>query len=447
MDRRGFLRLAGGATAGLVFPACSSGAESRVKPAATAKTKRPTLRILQWSHFVPAYDAWFDHAFAKPWGDDHDIEVVVDHIANQELLARADTEVAAQRGHDIVGFITPPPRFEDDVIDHREIVTEVEAKLDKLIPLVERSILNAKTGRYFAFSDSWAPDPVNFRVDLWDRVEAGLVPGTWADVLSAGQELKAMGHPLGLSMSPEIDGNLGLLALMHAHGASIVDEAGDLALNRPATVEAVKMGTELFRAGMTDEAFLWDPASNNRYLASARGSLILNAISALRAIEGQDPALAATIRLAPTPAGPAARLAPAHVIGAYIVWRFSPNQEIAKQFLVDLALAGREAFLQSGFYNMPSFEDPTLDLNALVQADPALPAGKYSVLADATSWSTNLGYPGTFNAAVEQVLDDFIIPRMFAAAARGELSPGDAVAAAVAQSRPTFDKWRERGKI
>ena len=33
---------------------------------ALADTK--TLTIVQWSHFVPAYDKWFDQ-FAKDWGD------------------------------------------------------------------------------------------------------------------------------------------------------------------------------------------------------------------------------------------------------------------------------------------------------------------------------------------------------------------------------------------
>jgi multiple sugar transport system substrate-binding protein len=29
------------------------------------------LKILQWSHFVPAYDTWFDGTFCKQWGQKH----------------------------------------------------------------------------------------------------------------------------------------------------------------------------------------------------------------------------------------------------------------------------------------------------------------------------------------------------------------------------------------
>ena len=39
----------------------------------------------------------------------------------------------------------------------------------------------------------------------------------------------------------------------------------------------------------------------------------------------------------------------------------------------------------------------------------------------------------------------FVIPNMFARAARGEVTPQQAVADAEAQIRPIFDKWRSRG--
>jgi hypothetical protein len=48
---------------------------------------------------------------------------------------------------------------------------------------------------------------------------------------------------------------------------------------------------------------------------------------------------------------------------------------------------------------------------------------------------------------VSEVYDEFIIAKMFSAAARGELSAEEAVKRAHAQAKPIFDKWRERGKI
>ena len=59
------------------------------------------LKILQWVHFVPAYDQWFDNTWIKQWGQKNDVNVTVDHIVNTQLDARAASEVAAQSGHDL----------------------------------------------------------------------------------------------------------------------------------------------------------------------------------------------------------------------------------------------------------------------------------------------------------------------------------------------------------
>ncbi|MGH9011288.1 MAG: hypothetical protein ACRDYF_15805, partial [Acidimicrobiia bacterium] len=159
MDRRAFLRLAGSA-AGLaavgVGAGCGSGSKKRGTTATT--TSGPgggerTLRVAQWGHYVPGFDTWFDNEFARRWGEEHDVDVIVDHVPFNEVTARADTEVARGHGHDIFGFVwASSALFEDQTIDHREIVDEVQAKLGSMHPLVERSVLNPKTKRYVGFS-------------------------------------------------------------------------------------------------------------------------------------------------------------------------------------------------------------------------------------------------------------------------------------------------------
>ncbi|MFZ0987456.1 MAG: twin-arginine translocation signal domain-containing protein, partial [Xanthobacteraceae bacterium] len=62
-----------------------------------------SLSIVQWSHFVPDYDTWFDK-FAKDWGEKNTIAVTVDHIPVQNVPARAAAEASAGSGHDLFGF-------------------------------------------------------------------------------------------------------------------------------------------------------------------------------------------------------------------------------------------------------------------------------------------------------------------------------------------------------
>jgi multiple sugar transport system substrate-binding protein len=447
-NRREFLRLAAGAVAAGTLGACSSGSGDRKADdaAATKKTVGKTLRIAQWSHFVPAFDVWFDNEYTSGWGNQHDLRVTVDHFPLTELPTRGAAEVAAQKGHDLFQFTSAPSAFEDEVLDLRDVVDEVEAKLGPMVALVERSVRNPKTGKVYGFSDSWVANLLHYRTDLW--VPFGR-PDSWDRVLAAAPALKAAGHPIGIGMSSstDFDSSWAALAIMNAYGASIQDESGALTINRPSTVEAVRLAADLYRRGMTEDVFLWDSSANNRYLASGTGSLILNAISAVRAIENQDPELAAKVGLLPTPDGPGGRHA-SYVVNVYVVWKFAANPEAAKQFLVDLALESRESVIRSDLYNLPSFPGGVSDLRELGTADArGRPPGKYGLLAEAEAWSTNIGHPGYSNAAIDEVFNQFIVPRMFASAARGELSPEDAVRRAEAEMQPIFAKWKERGKL
>jgi multiple sugar transport system substrate-binding protein len=442
--RRDFLRMAAGAALATGV-GCSSGSDKPKASPGAAKGGR-TLRIAQWNNYVSGYDRWWDEEYTRRWGERNGVEVTVDHIDINQVRAFAEAEVATQKGHDLfqIQIVSPAP-FEDQVIDHREIVEEVEAKVGKMTPLAERSIFNPRTKKYFAFSDFWAPNPLHFRSDLWSPI--GLQPDSWERILAGGSRLKAQGHPIGIGMGPDPESNLILLGLMNDFGASIQDEEANVIINSPATVEAVKMGAAIFRSAMTEEVLGWDITSNNRFLASGRASLILNSIAAMRAIETQDPDLGAKVQLLPLPQGPRGRLGP-YAVGVYMIWKFSPSQEAAKQFLVDLATDYREAFLQSQYLQIPSFPGAVKDLGDLVASDArAQPPGKYGLLTAAAEWTTNVGHPGYSNAATDEVVKESLISQMFAAAARNEMSAQEAVRAAEAKVKPIFEKWRERGKI
>ncbi|MGH8974082.1 MAG: extracellular solute-binding protein [Acidimicrobiia bacterium] len=444
-DRRQFLRLAAGAVAAGALGACSSGSPTRTDAAKSNGAAGKTLRIAQWSHFVPGYDAWFDDEYTKRWGEEHDVEVVIDHIPYAQLLARADTEVASRRGHDLFAFIgTAPFRFEDSVIDHRDVMEETVRRFGPVAAHVEPWVRNAKTGKIVSVPQYWGPQPVLYRTDLWAAV--GGAPTSWDELLHGARTLKAAGHPVGIGLAADIDCHLTVSGLLAAYGAAIQDEGGTLTIGRAATVEAVKVMVELFRQGMDPAVIDWDAVSDNRSLASGQASLVIDAISALRAVEKQDPGLARTIAVASPPAGPAGPFSPP-ILHSLAIWEFSEQRPLAEKFLVDLVAASRDSLLRSELYNLPAFTGAVDGSDGLLAADAAEPAGKYAVLGGASAWSPNLGHPGNDSPAVEEVVNQFIVTRMFAAAARGELSAEDAVKQAEAQAAPIFDKWRELGKI
>ena len=446
MTRRRFVELAAAAGAAAALPAC--GGEEEEGTEGVPKQVSGELRIIQWSHFVPAYDEWFDNTYIKRWGEKNNVQVKVDHVDFSELPTRAASEVAAQSGHDLFWFLSPPAAFEDQVIDHEDIVQEVKRQVGgDMITVCDRSTFNPKTKKRFGFSDNWVPDPAHWRSDLWADAGYPDGPQTWDDVKAAGTKLKAAGHPLGIGISQDIDANMALIAMGMCFGSYIQDEDHNVTINSPETVDAVKFMAEIFQGGMTNEVFSWDASSNNRFYVSGKGSLIFNAISAVRTLEAEAPELADATALAPVPEGPNGRQGLEHVLGVYIIWKFAENQDAAKKFLVDLAVNYKEAFLESKFYNFPSFPATVPNIAELVAKDDvAKPPDKYATLADFEDFSFNVGYPGYTNPAVDEVFSTFLIPQMYAETARG----GDAQAAvdkAEQQINAIYDKWRGLGKI
>src|SRR5436309_12375433 len=344
------------------------------------KQYKNTLKIIQWSHFVPAYDVWFDKTYTKKWGDKHDTDVQVDHIALAQLPARAQAEDAAQSGHDIFGHLSPQAGLEDQVINHKEIIQEVTHKVERVSQDGFKSCDNPRTHKWHGFPENYVPDPIHFRKDLWNQV--GIKPSTWDDVRKAAPKLKALGHPVGLGMSNELDSNMLLIALMQCFSAFIQNAQAHPIINSKHTVEALKTMRDIYKNGMTNEIFAWTAASNNQGYLSGRLSLAVNAISIIRSAEDQNPDLAKNTALLPIPKGPDRRLGLEHVMGVYTVWNFTSKsqQKLAKRFIADLEIHYAGAFKASKYYNFPAFTNAVYDYKKRLAADPHLPRGKYKIL-------------------------------------------------------------------
>jgi multiple sugar transport system substrate-binding protein len=438
LSRRELVKSAGAALTLGAIPALACG--RRGKQSAPAKR---TLRILQWSHFIPAYDRWFDGVYTKQWGEKNGITVTVDHMASTEVAARGAAEVAARKGHDLFLFLSPPAAYEAQVIDHREVVEAVEKKHGKMIPLAQKSTFNPKTGKYYAFSDSYVPDPGNYRTDLWGSVGFPNGPDTWEDLRVGGAKIKQQfGNPVGVGLSQEIDSNMALRAVLWSFGGAEQDEQGHVAINSKETLEALKFMRALYKEAMTPEVFTWDPSSNNRMILAGRASFVCNAISVTRTAERENPEMSAKIGLTPALAGPVRRIAAEHLMNCYVVWKFAENPDAAKQFLVDLVDHFSDVFREGESYNFPSFPASLPDLELRIANDPkARPPDKYKVLGSVLDWATNVGYPGYATAAIDEVFNTFVIPTMFGRVARDEATPEDALRVAEGEIRRIFAKW------
>lgn len=411
------------------------------------------ISILQWSHFVPRYDEWFD-GWAADWGEQNGASVSVDHINVAELPGNLAASIDAGDGPTILEMAFPPSAFIDGLHD----LSEVNAMADELYgdPLVTCSASSylPANDTWYGYAHTYVPDPGDYDIAMW--TEAGLPDGpqTYDELLEYGSIIFAeQGVPLGIGLSPELDSNMAMRAILWSFGASVQDENENVVLNSPETIEALEYMQALYEGAMTDEVFGWDAASNNQGLIAGDLSYILNSISAYRSLQKIDEAAANNIGFTPALEGPAGAFASSHLWNIYVIPTYVEGEELelARQFLLDHTAVYESIALESELYDFPcrpgSLEEGQME--GWLATDPYMstPPNKLEVLLGAAEWGTHLGYPGVANPAISQVFGENLIVFMFASVVRGEQTPDEAAAATHEQVEAIFQEWRDRGLV
>ena len=266
-----------------------------------------------------------------------------------------------------------------------------------MIELAEKSTFNPKTKKYFAFSDSYVPDPGNYRKDLWEKVGFPNGPDTWEDLRVGGKKIKdQFGNPVGIGLSQELDTNMALRALLWSFGGAEQDEDGNVDDLLEGDDRGAQVHARALQGDETAEVFTWDPSSNNRGILAGKLSFVGNAISVTRTAEKDNPDMSSKIGLTPALKGPVRRIAAEHVMDCYVVWDFAENKDGAKQFLIDYIDNFEAAFKASEFYNFPCFPATVPDLAQQLANDPkANPPDKYKVLATSSTGRPTSATPAT----------------------------------------------------
>jgi len=440
--RRRFLKSAGAGASVAALAAAGAGPLVFVRKAQAADKE---LKIIQWSHFVPAYDKWFDQ-FVKDWGAANGVRASVDHIPHLEIPARMAAEVSAKAGHDLFGIngAGGPHLYRKVTVDLSPLMAELEKKYGKVGPVGRSLAYDTEIRRWTAFPDYYIGFPGMYRKDLWDEI--GMKPDTWEDVRVGGAKLKAKGHPVGVGLAHHQDANSSWRSVLWSYGGTVQDKSGTrVTISSKETLEAIKFAAALYKDAMTSEVLSWDDASNNRYLQSGRACWIHNPISAYRSTQQSNPELADKVYMWKTPAGPARRLA-ACAPNSYIIWQFARNVDAAKEFLRHYANNWKAGFLASTGYNHPVFENLVPTPMPILSDDPSShPRDKLKVLETMNEWNDIYGYPGPDTPAIDEVANNYIIPDMMANAATGKMSPEEAMKWADAEIKGVFAKWGGHG--
>ena len=357
LSRRGVV--AGGVAAGLV-----------AAPFVRSAYAAGSITIGLWDHWVPGAND-VQTAIIKEWSAREKVEVTIDYITSQgnKLLLTLSAEATARSGHDIMEFTNWEPAQMnaalepvDDVVKK---VVETNGPIDPAVeylgkfqghwlavPMTRGTLLLGCCSRFDMMKE-------HAGIDVQALYPAGKPPNdaswTWDAFLAAAEKCQKAGYGFGLPLGSTTDTNQWVGALFLAFGAELMDAKGNVTAKSDAVKQVLEYGKKLVAVCPSD-ATAWDDASNNKWLLSGKGALIMNPPSAWAVGKRDAPQVAEKCWTHGFPKGPAGRFNPI-LPRFYGVWNFSKNKPAAKSLLEFLTLrqnAEKQVAASQG-YDIPPY--------------------------------------------------------------------------------------------
>ena len=332
------------------------------------------LSLGLWDHWVPGANKASEELI-KQWADKEKVDVTIDYITSQgnKLLLTTAAESQAKSGHDVLAFSTwLPSRYADQLVPMNDVME----------PLIKQNGAVNATVEYLGKVDGkWLAIPATIgsqmkgpcsRIDLLKQhanidvqamYPAGAQPkaDNWTldTFLKAAQACHKAGVPFGIGLGTTSDSVDTAGAIFHSFGAQLVNAKGDITVKSDNVRKALDYYKQLM-AVLPEDAPAWDDASNNKWLVSGKGALIMNPPSAWAVAKRDAPKVAEQCWTHGFPAGPAGRFGP-FLPFFWGTWNFSKNQSAAKSLLVFLSQASsaEQMVAASGGYDLPAFANLT----------------------------------------------------------------------------------------
>ena len=407
VPRRDFLKLSVAAGIGLAAPMIFT-------RKLTAQGGERVLKVVQWKHFVPDYDKYFD-VFAKEFGGRHNAKVEVDYVGTADLPTAIAADISRGGGHDVFHLNGTGAWLYDKVLVD---VSDIASRLSKEFGgyLREAPSIGVVRGKWLAIPSWYISYPYIINSGYFKEVGEQYTDKTsYHDLLRIGAKLKKAGHPIGIPISQTPDSNDNLLPLMWAYKAYMFDKDGNISFHKKEIVDVLKYGAELFNQTMTDEVLSWDDSSNNRFIASGKGSVVCNPISAYRTAAKDNPDVYRNLDIVKTPLGPGGLRVNYGRSMSYGIYNFSKVQDLAKEFLYEMNKEGLRGMAESTGYNHPYLNAFYKKPMPVIGHEP-----KLELLQDFHKDIHFIGYPGPMTKTATAMYAKFIVPTMFAEVAKGK---------------------------
>jgi ABC-type glycerol-3-phosphate transport system substrate-binding protein len=331
------------------------------------------LEVGFWDHWVPGANDVLTK-LCNEWAAKEKVDIKIDYIpsqGNKNLLTIA-AEAQAKAGHDMLAFPTwwPADKAKDlEPVD--DLMKTLIAANGAVSPLIE--YLGRHDGHWVAIPaspGSQIKGPCG-RIDLLKQhagldvqkmYPAGAAPDkalseawTWDALLAAAEKCHKAGFPFGIGLGATTDSVDTQGALFSAYGAELVDAKGNITVKSDAVRQVLEYMKRLVQF-LPPDVFAWDDASNNKWLVSGKGALIMNPPSAWAVAKRDNIKVAEQLWTFPTPRGPKGRFQP-YLPYFWGIWKFSKNKSAAKSLMLHISSrsAVEKMVAASQGYDIPAY--------------------------------------------------------------------------------------------
>ena len=362
VDRRRFLASSIAATAAVV-----TGPYIRTSHAAGK------LEVGFWDHWVPGANDVLTK-LCNEWAAKEKVEIKIDYIPSQgqKNLLTIAAEAQAKAGHDMLAFPTWQPADQAKNLEPvDDVMKDLVAMNGAVSPLIE--YLGKVGGHWIsipATPGSQIKGPCaridllkqHAGLDLTRMYPAGAAPDkalseawTWDTFLSAAEKCHKAGVPFGIGLGQTSDSVDTMGTLFGAYGAQLVDAKGNITVKSDAVKQVLEYMKKLVPF-LPPDVFAWDDGSNNRFLVSGKGSLIMNPPSAWAVAKRDAPKIAEQLWTFPAPSGPKGRVQP-YLPYFWGIWKFSKNKAAGKSLMRHISerSAVEKMVAASQGYDIPAF--------------------------------------------------------------------------------------------
>jgi len=441
ITRRDSLILGTGALAAAALPGRARAAipVGSATPPSYPAENGATLRVLRPTKFVDPDETIFREN-TKAFTDATGVPVRVDFVSWEDL--RPQTAVSANTGAGpdiIIGWGDDPHLYAEKIMDLTDLADYLGAKYGGWYQLAEIYGRQWGTKTWIAIPLGGSSGPAVYRMSWLKEAGFDKFPGDLDGFLKLCQALQKTGHPSGFALGHAVgDANAFCNWMLWAHGGSLADEKGQVAIDSKATVDALNYCKELYPV-MIPGTLSWNDASNNKAFEAGQIALTQNGVSIYYSIKNSknpDVAkMADDINHQFMPFGKAGGPPETSLVVNAMVFKHTKYPNAARDYLRFMMEEPQYDKWLTGCLGYWSQPLKAYAQSAIWSSDP-----KLLPYREGMNTPFYWGYRGPITDASSAVSANYTVVDMFASVASGAATPEAAAAAAAKQAARYYGK-------